>query len=551
MNQTYKYFTYARKSQDEKDHQILSIPAQRQDARDKFPDLITVENFEESASAFTAHNRPIFDEMITRIKNSEADGIIAWHPDRLSRNALEAGIIIDLLDKGIIKDLKFTSYTFENTPEGKMLLGFMLSQSKYFSDKLSKDIQRGNKTKLRRGGLPGKAPQGYINVRIEGGDKIVEPDEPRYSLLKRAWRLLLSGTYTVPQILIKMTHEWGYRTRKGNKLSRSALYSVFTNEFYAGWIVRKEGRFKGKHQAMITLEEFEEAQRILGRPGKPKPQKRFFSFTGMIQCGECGGMITAETKLQCYCYDCKSKFAITKDRKHCPTCNKSAFSGNRKILNYSYYRCSKNKTGKECSQPYIRHAKLEKQIQVYLESIQIPKKFTTWLVKWLKYKHQIEIDEQNAQLEALQMAYGKAKRKLDNLIDMRLNEEVTEEKYQKLKLEIERQRDNFKEQLDGFEHRVNQWVELTEKTLNFATKAPLAFQSGDLEQKRQILATIGSNLTLTDETLGITPYKPFEIIHDYYTHNPSMKEAFEPKKKAAIQVKEDDIIPPSSVWCWV
>jgi DNA invertase Pin-like site-specific DNA recombinase len=83
--------------------------------------------------------------MIARIDRGEADGILAWHPDRLARNALDGGRIIHLLDTGRLGDLKFPTYTFENTSQGKFMLAIMFGQSKYYVDALSENIRRGNR----------------------------------------------------------------------------------------------------------------------------------------------------------------------------------------------------------------------------------------------------------------------------------------------------------------------------------------------------------------------------------------------------------------------
>jgi hypothetical protein len=48
---------------------------------------------------------------------------------------------------------------------------------------------------------------------------------------------------------------------------------------------------------MITLDEFDRVQHLLGRPGRPRPKKQEFAFTGMIRCGECGLSITAENQI--------------------------------------------------------------------------------------------------------------------------------------------------------------------------------------------------------------------------------------------------------------
>ena len=96
-----RYFIYCRKSSESEDRQILSIDSQKAELEAKFgslPDVEIVEIFEESYSA-KAPGRTIFSEVMRRLQKGDADGLIAWHPDRLSRNSVDAGHIIYLLDR--------------------------------------------------------------------------------------------------------------------------------------------------------------------------------------------------------------------------------------------------------------------------------------------------------------------------------------------------------------------------------------------------------------------------------------------------------------------
>src|ERR1700682_5692764 len=72
----------------------------------------------------------------------EEDGITAWHPARLARNSVDGGRVIYLLDSGKLKDLKFATYTFENTPQGKFMLQIVFANSKYYVDSLSENVKR-------------------------------------------------------------------------------------------------------------------------------------------------------------------------------------------------------------------------------------------------------------------------------------------------------------------------------------------------------------------------------------------------------------------------
>jgi len=83
-----RYILYMRKSSEDEERQSLSIPAQKRKLDEMFPRIKIVARFEESKSAFEP-GRPKFNQMLDMLHSADADGIIAWHPDRLSRNEVE------------------------------------------------------------------------------------------------------------------------------------------------------------------------------------------------------------------------------------------------------------------------------------------------------------------------------------------------------------------------------------------------------------------------------------------------------------------------------
>jgi DNA invertase Pin-like site-specific DNA recombinase len=163
MNQN-RYILYARKSTDVEDKQVLSIEAQLAELRNYARDngLVVTDTVIEKKSA-KIPGRPKFGDMLQRIQNGEANAILAWHPDRLARNSIDGGQIIYLLDQRKLADLKFQTFWFENTSQGKFMLSIAFGQSKYYVDNLSENTKRGLRQKIRRGEFPGIAPFGYYN----------------------------------------------------------------------------------------------------------------------------------------------------------------------------------------------------------------------------------------------------------------------------------------------------------------------------------------------------------------------------------------------------
>lgn len=52
----------------------------------------------------------MFDAMLMGFKTGRYHGLLAWSPDRLSRNMKEASEIIEMIDLEQVQDLHFKTY---------------------------------------------------------------------------------------------------------------------------------------------------------------------------------------------------------------------------------------------------------------------------------------------------------------------------------------------------------------------------------------------------------------------------------------------------------
>lgn len=476
------YFLYCRKSSEDEDRQILSIESQRREVErlsSTSPDVEIVDTYEESFSA-KAPGRPLFGEMLKRVEKGDAEGIIAWHPDRLARNSIDGGRIIYLLDSGRLKDLRFSTFTFENNPQGKFMLSIIFGYSKYYVDSLSENVRRGFRTKVEKGWLPSFAPTGYLNDKEA---KTIIADPERFPLIRKMWELMLTGSYSPRRIWEMATHDWGLRTPKrrrigGNLLTLSAVYRILTNPFYAG-IIRWDGKtFPGKHPTMVTVDQFDRVQELLGRPRRPRPKKREFAFTGMIRCGECGFSVTAEN------------------------------TTNRHGKTYIYYHCSKRRLDYRCRQPYISMADLEGQIAAFLERVTIPDPIQRWTLARLEIAANEEAATNGSKRESLEQARASVARELDNLTRLRLRDLLTDVEFVQKREELDRERLKLNQRLEA-DSQSESWFEPARLVISFSNSAVSWFRAGDREQQRLIVETVGSNPVLTDKKLRMEAKKPF------------------------------------------
>lgn len=480
-----RYFIYCRKSSESEDRQVLSIDSQRQEIERAFhgrPDITIIDVYEESRSA-KAPGRDSFNTMLRRIERREADGVISWHPDRLARNSVDGGRIIYLLDCGLLRDLRFATFTFENNPQGKFMLSIIFGYSKYYVDSLSENVKRGNRAKIAQGWRPGPAPIGYLNDKAT---KTIVPDPERFPLVRRLWDLMLTGAWS-PRALWQMADsEWGLRTRKyrrlgGRPLSLSAIYYLLTSPFYAGALIYDGMTHPGKHPPMVTLDEFDRVQLLLGRPGRPRPQRHHFAFTGLIRCGGCGQAVTAEHKV------------------------------NRYGRHYVYYHCSwrPRADGTRCHERSISESALEYQIAAFLHTLRLPPGIQEWSEAQFRT---IEADSKtriDAERKLLDRATKDNIQRQATLLSLRVDNLIDNDEFIKKRSEL--QRESLK--LAAAAERAGQSDENLFEPLRlvdlFRNRAVDWFQRGDVVTKRLIVETACSNLFLTSKKLSVEATKPF------------------------------------------
>ncbi|MCX6382470.1 MAG: recombinase family protein [Armatimonadetes bacterium] len=298
------FLLYSRKSTEEDERQAQSLENQTSLGVSLAKQLGVELEVVEDAHSAKEPGRPRFDDILARIDKGEIGGLIAWHPDRLSRNEMDAAAICFRLRKKILPELHFVNYYFHNSPEGIMMLQIALSQSQYTSSKLSEDVKRGMKNKIKKGWYPHRAPLGYVNDKHKDqGERTISKDELRFPIIRRAWDALLTESYTLPHLLDLINNDWGLRTalRKdgtGDKpLALNTLCRMFSNVFYAGYFYHDGELFQGAHEPMVTLDEFERAQKLFGRKNPLRPRTtQTLPYTGLIKCAFCKGQITATVK---------------------------------------------------------------------------------------------------------------------------------------------------------------------------------------------------------------------------------------------------------------
>ena len=259
---------------------------------------------------------------------------------------------------------------------------------------------------------------------------------------------------------------------------------MLKNPFYYGKFEypKDSGNWhQGKHEPIITQEEYDRIQTLLGRDNKIHPKEHTFPFRGLIRCGECGAMITAEEKW------------------------KRQKNGN--VHHYIYYHCTK-RVNPNCTQGSIEQNKLEEQILEMVNSIEIPPEFHDWALDELKLETINESGDRNKILSNQQKAYNDCLAEIDGVISMRARKELDVENYQRKIAFLTKEKTRLKELLDDTDDRVNKQIAKLERGFALARDAKKEFETGISEKQKQVLSNLGSNLLLKDKILTISIENP-------------------------------------------
>ena len=536
----HKFLAYSRRSSEDSTHQVLSIENQMRELQEhaKRHNLDIVEYLHEEKSAHK-RGRPIFAQMMGRIERGEANALLVWIPSRLARNAFDGGWVITLMDDGLLKEVRTPGRVYRNTSDDKFLLSLEFGMAKKSRDDLRSHVKTGYYTKVLKGIRNGPAPQGYLNnPNPPKGDKDIIVDPGRFELVQRLLLSFLAGEYSVRN-LQKEAARWGLTTRQtrkqgGKPIQLSHIYRILTDPFYAGYFYANnpntgEREFhKGAHVPMITMEQFDLIQAKLGRKGKPRPRtSNFFPFTGRMECGECGSMITAEEKYQIICDVCKHKFASGK-KDACPKCGTRIVDmKNPTLLHYLYYHCTKRKNPK-CTQRSITVDDLETLLDRELAKFNVSDGFVQWALEELAVENEETIKGHNAIITSQQERYKVVVARLQNLAKLYTspenanNELLTLEEYAPQRKELLDEKKKLEDAQQETGRKVEEWVDWAENSFNYAAAARTWFENGTLEEKRDIFASLSrSNLTFTDKKLTISLKKPLDLYAAIVSKYPS------------------------------
>jgi len=462
-----------------------SINAQKQRLLDycKKNNLHVIKIFEIIESS-TQGERKKFNDMISFVENyKEKVAIVADAVDRVQRSFKESIILDDLRRKEKIEIhfLRENIILNENSKSFQILMwDFATMGAKSYVLALSDNVKRSIEYKLRNGEWIGKAPVGYLNSTDPLTDKkTVIVDKEKAYLVKKAFELYSNGNYSIRQITKILKKEGLTNNTKANKpLSNSQVHKMLQNPFYYGYMLIKDNIYPHKYEPIIDEYLFNKCQQIRNNWHK-KPFKyasKPFVFRGLIKCSYCGCSITTDRK---------------KDK-------------------YNYLSCTKYKGN--CKGERVREEVLLEQVKELLKNLIIPEEILIDLKERLQKSLEAKKIYHNESIENIKKEYTKIQTRLDNLLNMRLEKSITQDEYDKKAYELKQSQYDLNLKLKQYTEADEKFGITVNYLLDLASRAYELFESSKVEQKRQLINFLLSNLQLKGKTLLYEVNKPFNAI---------------------------------------
>ena len=192
--------------------------------------------------------RPGLTQLRDWVKDGEADAVVVYSTDRLSRDPVHLLLLVEEFDKKGV-ELLFVTEPLDNSMEGQ-LLGFVRGwASKLEALKIRERTMRGGRSRALSGKLPngrGGRLYGYLYMKGKGeGRGIRIPNEDEAEVVRQIFNWLLEEGLSINAITKRLRLSSHRPPESATMWGRSSVYAILTNHAYCGrTYVFKETRVK-------------------------------------------------------------------------------------------------------------------------------------------------------------------------------------------------------------------------------------------------------------------------------------------------------------------
>jgi site-specific DNA recombinase len=464
-----------------------SIAAQTEKLKEycKHKGLDVLKVFEITESS-TVGDRKQFKELLAYAKELHAKthqrlAIIVDAVDRLMRNFTDQAVLNDLMNQDII-ELHFARtggiVHKDSTSNDKLMWNIQIVMAQNYVDSLKDNVKRSIDYKIKQGEYISQAPIGYLNVpKSQRQDTDIVLDESRCFLVKRLFQEYATGTHSLGD-MVALAKRWGLRSKSGKNLPKSHVHRILQDPFYIGTMTIKGKEYQHRYPPLVDNETFAKCQQVrLNANKKPfKYAEKPFLFRGLLRCKDCG---------------CAYTSYIKKER-------------------YIYLRPTHRKPDCQCMP--VREEVALSQVNDVFKAIQMPETLASAIREHLKKSHESKINCQEKAIAALRKEYDDTKRKLDRLVDLLIEQSITQSIYDTKVYELRNRQREIEHRLTAHTDADETFNSTLSVLIGLTAKADECFARANIEQKRKLLTLIFANLEMQGPTLCYSLRKPFDVL---------------------------------------
>lgn len=165
--------------------------------------------------------------LIKWVKQGKIKWILTYSTSRLTRNMVDAGEIINLVNENKVC-LQFTNFRFEDNATGKMMLGFLFVFDNYFSNNQSEVVGRWKREWVNRGKSQWDKKHGYQIIEWR-----YRKEEPYFGLMQMAFRKKIDDK-SDDKTIAKRLNDNGMLTPTWSRINANGLHAKWVESFFYG-----------------------------------------------------------------------------------------------------------------------------------------------------------------------------------------------------------------------------------------------------------------------------------------------------------------------------
>ncbi|GBG54982.1 integrase [Sporomusaceae bacterium FL31] len=280
---------YARVSTDEQAEQGISIPSQKSRllAYIQSQGWDLYDFYIDDGYSGKDLNRPDIKRLISDVKEGKLKAVVVIKLDRLSRRQKDVLYLLeDVLEPSAV-GFKSVSEPFDTTtPFGKAAIGMMAVFAQLERETIVERVKDAKKEAAQQGRfMGGPIPYGYNHNPATKSVSIDAAEATIVRFIFEQYRTSCRGYQYIADLLNeRRTPPPG---TAGN-WQRSTIKAMLHNPFYAGFIQHKGNLHNGKHSAIISAQEYFDAQGLQTSRNTYNSDSKSCLLTGLVYCTECG-----------------------------------------------------------------------------------------------------------------------------------------------------------------------------------------------------------------------------------------------------------------------